>query len=172
MAQPVKKGGTYQKPRSKTVRKKKKLTREEIIKRNIERSKKPHPKYGTSKLEKKFAKEFLEKLGIKYEEQFEAKDIKRFYDFFLPDYRTLVEVDGSWFHSYGLIYEEMNPMQKRNARVDEIKNEWAALHGYPLIRIWEHDINENPQKVLDMLREILGIEMEKLIIKENKKKRH
>ena len=65
MAQPVKKGGTYQKPRSKTVRKKKKLTREEIIKRNIERSKKPHPKYGTSKLEKKFAKEFLEKIGIK-----------------------------------------------------------------------------------------------------------
>lgn len=172
MTQPVKKGGTYQKPRSKTVRKKKKLTREEIIKRNIERSKKPHPKYGTSKLEKKFAKEFLEKLGIRYEEQFEAKDIKRFYDFYLPDYRTLVEVDGSWFHSYGLIYEEMNPMQKRNARVDEIKNEWAALHGYPLIRIWEHDINENPQKVLDMLRERLGIEMEKLIIKENKKKRH
>lgn len=172
MAQPVKKGGTYQKPRSKTIRKKKKLTREEIIKRNIERSKKPHPKYGTSKLEKKFAKEFLEKLGIRYEEQFEAKDIKRFYDFFLPDYRTLVEVDGSWFHSYGLIYEEMNPMQKRNARVDEIKNEWAALHGYPLIRIWEHDINENPEKVLGMLRERLGVEMEKLIIKENKKKRH
>ena len=172
MVQPVKKGGTYQKPRSKTVRKKKKLTKEEIIKRNIERSKKPHPKYGTSKLEKKFAKEFLERLRIRYEEQFEAKDIKRFYDFFLPDYRTLVEVDGSWFHSYGLIYEEMNPMQKRNARVDEIKNEWAALHGYPLIRIWEHDINENPEKVLDMLRERLGVEMEKLIIKENKKKRH
>ena len=63
-------------------------------------------------------------------------------------------------------------MQKRNARVDEIKNEWAALHGYPLIRIWEHDINENPEKVLDMLRERLGVEMEKLIIKENKKKRH
>lgn len=172
MAQPVKKGGTYQKPRSKTVRKKKKLTKEEIIKRNIERSKKPHPKYGTSKLEKKFAKEFLEKLGIRYEEQFEAKDIKRFYDFFLPDYRTLIEVDGSWFHSYGLIYEEMNPMQKKNARVDEIKNEWAALHGYPLIRIWEHDINEKPEKVLNMLRERLGVEMEKLIIKENKKKRH
>ena len=172
MVQPVKKSGTHQKPRSKTVRKKKKLTREEIIKRNIERSKKPHPKYGTSKLEKKFAKDFLEKLGIRYEEQFEAKDIKRFYDFYLPDYRTLVEVDGSWFHSYGLIYEEMNPMQKRNVRVDEIKNEWAALHGYPLIRIWEHDINENPEKVLDMLRERLGVEMEKLIIKENKKKRH
>ena len=172
MAQPVKKGGTYQKPRSKTVRKKKKLTREEIIKRNIERSKKPHPKYGTSKLEKKFAKEFLEKLGIKYEEQFEAKDIKRFYDFYLPDYQVIIEIDGDFYHGYGKVHEEKNPMQKRNARVDEIKNEWAALHGYPLIRIWEHDINENPQKVLDMLRERLGVEEEKLKIKENKKKRH
>jgi very-short-patch-repair endonuclease len=168
----VKKSGTHQKPRSKTVKKKRKPTVSELIKKNIERSKKPHPKYGTSKLEKKFAKEFLEKLGIKYEEQFEAKDIKRFYDFYLPDYHVIIEIDGDFYHGYGKVHEEKNPMQKRNARVDEIKNEWAALHGYPLIRIWEHDINENPQKVLDMLRERLGVEMEKLIIKENKKKRH
>ena len=172
MAQPVKKGGTYQKPRSKTVRKKKKLTREEIIKRNIERSKKPHPKYGTSKLEKKFAKEFLDKLGVRYEEQFEAKDIKRFYDFYLSEYRVLIEIDGDYFHGYGKVHEEKSPMQKRNERVDRIKDEWAISHGYPLIRIWEHDINENPQKVLDMLRQRLGVEEEKLIIKENKKKRH
>lgn len=172
MAQPIKKGGTYQKPRSKTVRKKKKLTREEIIKRNIERSKKPHPKYGTSKLEKKFAREFLDKLGVRYEEQFEAKDIKRFYDFYLSEYRVLIEIDGDYFHGYGKVHEEKSPMQKRNERVDRIKDEWAISHGYPLIRIWEHDINENPQKVLDMLRQRLGVEEEKLIIKENKKKRH
>ena len=172
MAQPIKKGGTYQKPRSKTVKKKKKLTREEIIKRNIERSKKPHPKYGTSKLEKKFAKEFLDKLGVRYEEQFEAKDIKRFYDFYLSEYRVLIEIDGDYFHGYGKVHEEKSPMQKRNERVDRIKDEWAISHGYPLIRIWEHDINENPQKVLDMLRQRLGVEEEKLIIKENKKKRH
>lgn len=172
MAQPIKKGGTYQKPRSKTIKKKKKLTREEIIKRNIERSKKPHPKYGTSKLEKKFAREFLDKLGVRYEEQFEAKDIKRFYDFYLSEYRVLIEIDGDYFHGYGKVHEEKSPMQKRNERVDRIKDEWAVSHGYPLIRIWEHDINENPQKVLDMLRQRLGVEEEKLIIKENKKKRH
>ena len=172
MAQPIKKSGTYQKPRSKTVKKKKKPSTSEIIKKNIERSKKPHPKYGTSKLEKKFAKEFLDKLGIKYEEQFEAKDIKRFYDFYLPDYRVLLEIDGDFYHGYGKVHEEKSPMQKKNARVDEIKNEWAAMHGIPLIRIWEHNINENPEKVLNMLRERLGVEMEKLIIKENKKKRH
>ena len=123
-------------------------------------------------LEKKFAKDFLDKLGVKYEEQFYAESIKRYYDFYLPDYQVIIEIDGDFYHGYGKVHEEKNPMQKRNARVDEIKNEWAALHGYPLIRIWEHDINENPEKVLDMLRERLGVEMEKLIIKENKKKRH
>lgn len=167
MAQPVKKNGTYQKPRSKTVKKKKKPTTSEIIKKNIARSKKPHPKYGTSKLEKKFAKEFLEKLGVKYEEQFEAKDIKRYFDFKLEG-RILIEVDGSYWHSYGKVYEEMNPIQKRNARVDEIKNKWAHSNGYKLIRIWEHDINNNPQKVFEVLRKELNI-----VSKENdKKKRH
>ena len=169
--QPIKKGGPYQKPRSKTVKKRRKPTVSEIIKKNIERSKKPHPKYGTSKLETDF-EQILKKLGVKYQRQFHAKDIKRYYDFYLPELNVLVEVDGDFFHSYGLVYEQMNPMQKKNHRVDEIKNEWAALHGYALIRIWEHDIRNSPNKVLEMLRKRFGIEEEKQIIKENKKKRH
>ena len=67
--QPIKKGGPYQKPRSKTVRKRRKPTVSEIIKKNIERSKQPHPKYGTSKLEKDF-EQILKKLGVKYNRQF------------------------------------------------------------------------------------------------------
>lgn len=78
---------------------------------------------------------------------------------------------GKW-HAYGKVYEDMNPTQKRNYRVDEIKNEWAALHGIPLIRIWEHDIRNNPTKVLNFLMDRFGILKKKQIIKENKKKRH
>lgn len=55
------------------------------------------PKYGTSKLEKYFAEEFLEKLGVKYSYQFEAKDISRFYDFFLLEHNLLIEVDGDYY---------------------------------------------------------------------------
>lgn len=172
MSQPVKKNGTFQKPRSKTVKKRKKLTVSEIIKKNIERSKKPHPKYGTSKLETIFETDILKRLKVQYQKQFYAKDIKRYYDFYLPDLNVLIEVDGDYYHSYGKIYEEMSPMQKKNHRVDEIKNEWAALHGYALIRVWEHDIRNNPAKVLYLLKERFGIEEEKQIIKENKKKRH
>lgn len=170
--QPVRKNGPFQKPRSKTVRKRRKPTVSEIIKKNVERSKRPHPKYGTSKLETIFENEILKKLKVNYVRQFYAKDIKRYYDFYLPDLNVLVEVDGDYYHSYGKVYEEMTPMQKRNHRVDEIKNEWAGIHGYALIRIWEHDIRNSPHMVLEKLRERFGIEEEKQIIKENKKKRH
>lgn len=172
MAQPIRKSGAFQKPRSKTVKKRRKPTVSEIIKKNIARRKKPHPQYGSSKLEERFAKEFLDKLGVEYEKQFEAKDIKRFYDFYLPSQRILIEVDGCYYHGKGLIYEEMNPMQKKNHRVDEIKNEWAAMHGIPLLRIWEDDINNNPSKVMQYLKENIGIATEKMIKEENKKKRH
>ena len=38
-------------------------------------------KYGTSKLERDFAKEFLDKNNIVYIYQYEAKEIGRFFDF-------------------------------------------------------------------------------------------
>ena len=75
--------------------KNKKVTR--VKKNSHHKAKKAsHPKYGTSKLEEKFAKEFLDKLGVPYEKQFEAKDIGRFYDFKVGE-RVLVEVDGDYW---------------------------------------------------------------------------
>ena len=140
-----------------------------------------HPKYGTSKLEEDFAREFLDKLGVKYIYQFEAKDIGRYYDFaiILNDNLSvgnmlLVEIDGSYFHSDPRLVKEgeMSPMQKRNKRVDEYKDKWALLHGIPLIRIWEKDIRENPKMVMDGLKKRLYIENEKKTLNENKRKRH
>lgn len=56
-----------------------------------------HPEYGTSKLEDRFAKEFLEKLGIKYIYQFKAESIGRYFDFFLPESKIFLEVDGDYW---------------------------------------------------------------------------
>ena len=142
-----------------------------------------HPKYGTSKLEEDFARDFLDKLKVKYIYQFEAKDIGRFYDFavLLGDGNisesgkiVLIEIDGDWYHSNpDLVKEEnMNPMQKRNKRIDEHKNKWALMHGIPLIRFWEKDIRENPKKVMKELMDRLYIEDEKRLLIEKKNKRH
>lgn len=167
--QPTRRGITTSKPKTS---KKKKPSRSEIIRKNIARSKMKHQDYGTSKLEENFAKDFLDKLGVEYQYQYYASDIKRYYDFYLIKERVLIEVDGDFYHGYGKIYEEMSPMQKKNHRVDQIKNEWAAMHSIPLLRIWEHDIRKNPQKVMKILQEWITVATEKMIIIENKKKRH
>lgn len=141
-------------------------------------------KYGTSQLEKDFANEFLEKYGIKYIYEYEAKDIGRYYDFAIVTKKAkyiteekeglqsiiqgiqyapvdlLIEVDGSYWHSDPRLFEdkELNATQKHNKMVDELKNKWASLHGIPLLRIWEYDIRHNPQKVLAELKKYIHIE--------------
>lgn len=159
----------------KNVTIKKKLDKKQISKKSsIKKGKRKHPKYGTSKLEDRFAKDFLDKLGYRYERQFEAKEIGRFYDFIITadnGMNVLLEVDGDYFHSFNIKHDDKSPMQKHNEWVDKQKDYWALSHGIPLIRIWEHDINENPEKVKKLLKERLGEEYKKKEILNEKKKR-
>ena len=136
--------------------------------------KRKHKEYGTSKLEEKFAKEFLDKLGVKYVYQFKAESIGRFFDFYLPECRLIIEVDGGYWHSDPRVVEgkELTPTQKRNKRVDEHKNRWALEHGIPILRVWEKDIHENPSMVMKLLKEKIGFCSEKVRLEEEKKKRH
>lgn len=138
----------------------------------VKKVKKPHPKFGTSKLEQDFGKNFLNKLGVEYQWQFEAKEIGRFFDFYIPSSRVIIEVDGDYWHGYGLVREEMNPTQKKNHRVDNCKDQWAALHGIPIIRIWEHDIRQNPSEVMKMLKEKLKYHSKLVEQEKEKHKRH
>lgn len=156
-------------------------------------------KYGTSKLEADFAREFLDKLKVKYIYEYEAKDIGRFYDFAVTLYDNvdfimedkhgitcikqdgqnvpiafLIEIDGSYFHSDPRVVNErnLNPMQKHNKVVDFIKTRWCGLHGIPLLRIWEHDIRNNPKKVFEELYKYLGDSYRQKKIRDNKRRPH
>ena len=166
MKQPIKKRGT-----SITKNKKKRTVSKT---KTVGKTVRVHPKYGTSKLEEDFARDFLDKLGVKYIYQFEAKDIGRFYDFYLPEHNLIVECDGSWYHSDPRLVkeEDMNPMQKHNKRVDEHKDKWALMHGIPIFRVWEKDISENPKMVMEELKKRLYIQDKKVAITEKKNKRH
>lgn len=187
--QPVKKKtGPFQKPRSKTVRKPaSQTTRAKNTKKTTKESDKRLPpkhtekkkwvrthkqEYGTSKLEERFAKNFLDKLGVEYIYQFKMQSIGRWLDFYIPSCEVALEIDGDFYHSYGLVYEQMNPMQKKNKRVDEQKNHWCAVNCIKLIRIWEHDINEHPEKVMEMLKKELASAMKNVEAKKKMKERH
>lgn len=132
------------------------------------------PKFGTSNLEKRFAKDFLEKLKVKYMWQFPMTEIGRFADYYLPESNLLIEIDGGYYHSDPRVVNEdkLTPMQKKNRRVDAEKDKWAAMHSIPMMRIWEKDINENPEVVMKLLKERLNIGLEKMRLKNDKKKRH
>lgn len=136
--------------------------------------KRKHPKYGTSKLEDDFAKNFLDKLGIEYQYQFEAKDIGRFFDFYLPKSNLIIEIDGDYWHGNPEKYEkdELKKHQIKAQRIDEYKTKWALLHSIPVLRIWESDIRKNPKKVMKTLKEELNIQEKNRLINENKRKRH
>lgn len=137
-----------------------------------------------SKLEAYFAKNFLDKFGVRYVYEWEAKDIKRFYDFAVVaisedsdvvveekngvvslsqkynDVRPclIIEVDGSYYHGDPRVVEEskLNNMQKQNKIIDEYKNEWCRVHHIPILRVWEYDIMNNPKLVMDMVKEALN----------------
>jgi hypothetical protein len=154
-----------------------------VKKKVVAKKQRKHPLFGTSKLEEDFARDFLDKLGVKYIYQYFAREIGRYYDFAIlldessgvtPGSIILIEIDGSFFHSDPRVVDENNlsPMQKRNRRVDEHKNKWALSHSIPLVRIWEKDIRETPDKVMKDLKKRLYIQDEKQTIAERKNKRH
>ena len=133
------------------------------------KKKKPHPKYGTSKLEEYFASNFLDVLGIKYVRQYEAKEIGRFYDFKIEN-GPILEINGSYWHGDKRIYEEkdLNSVQKKNIYIDNLKRRWAENNGIEIYYFWEKDIHENPEKILLTLKEIL----KKYQTKNKKNQRH
>jgi len=136
------------------------------------KEKKKHADFGTSQLEQDFAKDFLDKLGVEYIWQFEAKEIGRFFDYYIIKSNVILEVDGDYWHGYGLVREQMNPTQKKSMRIDREKDAWAALHGIPVIRIWEHDIRNNPSEVMKMLKEKLYLSAQVELKKKEMNKRH
>lgn len=130
-----------------------------IIKKelNIDSEKEEEISCGTSKLEVYFMNYFLDKLGLNYTYQYKAESIGRFYDFFLPEHRLIIEIDGDYWHSNPNKFKKLNRTQKRNRQVDEIKNNWAKLNCIKMLRIWESDIKNDPKKVFDLIKNNLKI---------------
>ena len=74
------------------------LKKKKTIKKKIATKKqRKHPLFGTSKLEEDFARDFLDKLEVKYIYQFEARDIGRWFDFYLPEHNLIIEIDGGYW---------------------------------------------------------------------------
>jgi very-short-patch-repair endonuclease len=100
-------------------------------------------KYTSTKPELLFG-DILKELNEDYCVQFWVnwkKGWKKFYDFYLPKYDLLVEVDGTYWHGKNLKYEQLNKQQIKTRDNDEIKNELAKFHNFKLWRIWSDELD-------------------------------
>lgn len=118
----------------------------------------PEKNLDGSGLETYFRINVLDKLGVKYIQQYEAKSIGRFYDFYIPSHNILIECDGDFYHANPKKYnDKISNMQKKNKRVDEHKNKWAILNCFVLLRFWECDIYNDTQGIINQIKERIGL---------------
>jgi very-short-patch-repair endonuclease len=97
--------------------------------------------------------------GIKYIHSYYIKDINfnKIYDFYLPEYNILIEVDGDFWHCNPNTKFALPECKSQEINIinDKLKNEWAYNNGYKLLRFWETDINNNILEVKRILLENL-----------------
>lgn len=119
--------------------------------------KKIFQKRKSNKLET-FVSYILDKNNIKYDFQFflSRNGICKSYDFKIKDSNILLEIDGDYWHG--------NPkLEKHFYKIDEVKqndlfkNKFAEENGYKIIRLWESDIYNNPEIIINKLKEYSDI---------------
>jgi very-short-patch-repair endonuclease len=77
----------------------------------------------------------------------------KIYDFYLPQRKLLLEVDGTYWHAKDLEFNEMDETQRAVWRNDLKKVDIAHRNGYNLVRIWEDEITK--EKVINCTRMFL-----------------
>ena len=83
----------------------------------------------------------LKKYGVNSQAQYILNG--KIFDYYLPDTKTLVEVDGDYFHGNPDVYEEFSGYQKYIKKNDVMKKNIALGMGYKHIQFWEKDLKEN-----------------------------
>jgi len=103
-----------------------------------------------NKLETAFAA-ILDGLDIVYIWQYRIS--KFVYDFYIPATNTPIETHGTFWHADPRFYLQSNlcNIQQKNAINDKRKARLARNSGYSFLHLWEHDIHNNPQKVISIL---------------------
>lgn len=98
-------------------------------------------KYHSTSIEKFFIDE-CEKLNLEYKRQYPIEKYGHQYDFYIPKYNLLVEMDGEYFHNL--------PKQKEK---DKMQIEKCKSMGYNIVRITDKQIKNNKNIVVEVINE-------------------
>lgn len=94
----------------------------------------------------------LKKHKVPYQSQFILNG--KIFDYFLPDTKTLVEIQGDYWHGNPEVYEDFSGYQKYIKKRDLMKRSIALGMGYKFIEFWEKDLNEDKNKIIQELKDM------------------
>lgn len=96
--------------------------------------------------------ELLKSVGVAFDEH--ARDLPGRPDFVLRDHRVAVFVDGDFWHGWNFPRRRLKLSQKWEAKIEgnrlrDARN-FRALRraGWRVVRIWEHQLEQDPAKCL------------------------
>lgn len=112
------------------------------------------PYTGATKPEK-YLKKVLQELKTNFISQklFTSAEYGRcYYDFYLPDTNTVIEVDGDYWHGNPKIYPTLNEQQQKCKIRDRQKELVLKQKNVILIRVWESELYTlTKQEIADLL---------------------
>ena len=124
------------------------------IKRSLETIEKIFAKRPMNKLEK-FVSSILDENNIEYHFQYflKTKDgTCKSYDFKIKDTNILLEIDGDYWHGGPGVNKHFYKLEEVKEN-DILKNQIATENGFSLIRIWESNIYEQPDIIIQRIQE-------------------
>lgn len=108
--------------------------------------KNPNRKYHDTGIEK-LMEECLSSHGVSYQKQVPLCGVARV-DFYLPEYRIVIQCDGCYWHNCPIHYPNHHTEQRNK---DIKKDSVLQFHGYTVYRFWEHEINTSAEKCFDKI---------------------
>lgn len=97
----------------------------------------------TTAIERKVA-EFLSANGVEFEQEKHLVGLRGWADFYIPKTNTVIECDGTYWHSRPGALEK-----------DKRRDEFYAKNGIRVLRLPERDINKKWEEVVTRIKEII-----------------
>lgn len=89
------------------------------------------------------------------------KNITKFYDIYIPEYNLIIEINGDYFHANPRKYKYFDYIELKNKTSQQIweydkeKIELAKNAGYYILILWEYDIKNNIDLVLQLIKKVI-----------------
>lgn len=106
----------------------------------------PNKKFSNTLIERKITEE-LTKRNIYYQQNIGLCKIANV-DFYLPEYNTVIECDGCYYHNCLIHYPEYH----KEVRIRDCqKTKLFLSRGFNIYRFWGHEINESVEKCINKI---------------------